>query len=61
VHLANVVASMLELGKTGDDIIPAINTKVYDVLKLQPHFFTKALPIIIKEYQDSVSLLLVSK
>lgn len=61
VHLANVVASMLELGKTGDEVIPAINNKVYDVLKLQPRFFTKALPVIIKEYQDSVGLLLVSK
>lgn len=61
VHLANVVASMLELGKTGDEVIPAINNKVYEVLKLQPRFFTKALPVIIKEYQDSVGLLLVSK
>lgn len=61
VHLANVVATMLELGKTGEEEVPPINSKVYKILQLPPHFFTKALPVIIKEYQDSVSLLLTSK
>ncbi|MFY8162566.1 MAG: HDOD domain-containing protein [Candidatus Kapaibacteriota bacterium] len=61
VHLANVVATMLELGKAGDDLVPPINPKVYEVLKLHPNFFTRALPVIIKEYQESVNLLLIAK
>lgn len=61
VHLANVVATMLELGKTGDDIVPPINPQVYQVINLHQNFFTRALPLIIREYQESVNLLLVSK
>lgn len=61
VHIANVAATLLELGKAGDEIIPQINPKIWDELKLSSNFFTKSIHAIVKEYQDSVNLLLVSK
>lgn len=61
VHIANVAATLLELGKAGDEIIPQINPQIWDELKLSSNFFTKSIHAIVKEYQDSVNLLLVSK
>jgi HD-like signal output (HDOD) protein len=58
VHLANIVAEMLELGYSGEYLIPEVNKQIWQVIKLPTAFFTKNLPLIIKEYQDSVNLLL---
>jgi len=61
VHIANVMAVVLELGKAGDTSIPEINTNVWSQLPIKEGTFVRGLPIILKEYQDSVNLLLTTK
>ncbi len=58
VHVANIAATMLELGDNNDEIIPKPNKDVWDFLKLPDNYFTKNMLEIIKQYQESVKLLL---
>lgn len=60
IHLANIVAEMLELGYSAEYLIPEINKQIWQVIKLPDAFFSKNLPLIIKEYQDSINLLMKS-
>ncbi len=58
VHVANIAATMLELGDNNDEIIPKPNKDVWDFLKLPDNYFTKNMLEIVKQYQESVKLLL---
>lgn len=58
VHVANIVARMLELGYPGDDFVQEPNEKVWQVLNLQNDIFTKISDVMIQHYEHTVSLML---
>lgn len=60
IHVADIVASMLELGHAGDAVIPKPNMEVWDALKLPDNYFTTFMPKILMDYEESVQLMLVS-
>lgn len=56
VHVANIVARMMQLGNSGDYIIPEPYPEVWAELKIPKNTFTLLLPRIEFEYQDSLNL-----
>lgn len=59
VHLANIIARSLELGFAGDEYVPEPNPEIWASLNLPSNVFTKVLPRILIEYEQSVSILLL--
>ncbi|MFP4528773.1 MAG: HDOD domain-containing protein [Candidatus Kapaibacterium sp.] len=58
VHLADVIACMLELGQAGDDIVPEPSPGVIESLGFKPGSLMNLYPRIIHDYEESVNLLL---
>ncbi len=58
IHIADITASMLKLGISGDHIVPEPTFEVWDALALPDHFFTLFLNKILMDYRESVTLLL---
>ena len=58
VHLAEIISSILELGDSGNDIIPEPNIKIWEELNFDKKIFTKSMQQIIHDFDESVSLLL---
>lgn len=61
VHLADVMARMLELGHPGDDLVPQLNSKVWEVLPIPQGTFQKLILNILQHHQDAVDTLLTTK
>jgi HD-like signal output (HDOD) protein len=58
VHLADVIACLLELGQAGDDIIPEPSYDIWESLEIRPKALKALYPRIIHDYEESVQLLL---
>lgn len=58
VHLADITASILNLGNSLDSIISKPNPKIWDQLGFADNTFSKIYDDIISSYNDSVKLLL---
>ena len=59
VHVADIVARILELGYAGDDLIPEPNIKVWDVLKLNNGYFQTLKNKLIQDFDHTVRLMLI--
>lgn len=60
VHIANITASMLGLGLSGEEIISPPNPKVWEGIQLPNKFFTTNLQNILVSFEESIDLLLKS-
>lgn len=58
VHLANVLCRALELGYGGDDFIPRPDPRALAVLQTNADVLTAVTPELIKNYEETVQLLL---
>ncbi len=58
VHLADVVARMLELGHPGDDLVPPLNSRIWEVLPLPEGTFRKLVPSVLRRHHEAVAALL---
>jgi putative nucleotidyltransferase with HDIG domain len=61
VYLANLIAIMLELGFDGNFLIPQPDIRLWNYLNFNPDIFTELLPQIIRDYEQAVSILLISE
>jgi putative nucleotidyltransferase with HDIG domain len=59
VHLADIVARLLELGNPGDDLVPTPNLEVWKKLDMPENAFTKMYDNLIFEYSQSLGILLL--
>ncbi len=59
VHLADVVARMLELGHPGDEIVSAPNEEIWSKINMPDNVFTKMYDNLIFEYTQSLGILLL--
>ena len=59
VHLADVIARIMELGNPGDNIVYPPCEEIWNVLKIPPDTFAKMYNSIISEYRQSVGILLL--
>lgn len=60
VHIADIVAVLLELGQAGDDVVPEPNREIFDSLDLPENIFTTMLPKILTDYEESISMILTN-
>lgn len=58
VHVADIVARVLELGYAGDDLIPQPNIAVWDVLNLSNGFLLSLKAKLIDDFDRAVRLML---
>lgn len=61
VHVADVVARMLELGYAGDDLVPPLNHNVWEALPLAESAFGKIIPTVVQTHQEAVETMLSTK
>lgn len=61
VHLADAIARALHLGGAGDKTIPRPNPEIWGILNLDIKQFSNIAPVIMKSYEDAVSILISSK
>lgn len=59
VHVADIVARILELGHAGDNLIPEPNVNVWETLKLQNGFLPSLKRKLIEDFDHTVRLMLV--
>lgn len=57
VHLSNILAQILELGDSGDNIINSPNLIVLDKLKVSPNFINDSYSEIIDAYEHTLEIL----
>jgi putative nucleotidyltransferase with HDIG domain len=60
VHLADIVAGLLELSLSKEEIVPEPNFAVWEMIRLPNNAFTNALDLFVQDYEQSVNLLLTS-
>lgn len=60
VHISNIVASILELGQAGDDVVQVPNLDAWKELSLPENFWTKNLNNILVEYDSAVQIFLLN-
>lgn len=60
VHIANIIARMMELGFPGDNLVHEPNIDTWNYLNFPPHTIISLMPQIKSDYQQSVSILLKS-
>lgn len=60
VHIANTVASLLELGQAGDDVIPTPNLDAWKALNLPDNFWSKNYDTLILEYEAAIGIFLLN-
>lgn len=58
VHVSNIFARLMELGNSGDEIIPSPNSRCWDILKLPNDVFYKMSKVIVSDFEKTVSILL---
>jgi HD-like signal output (HDOD) protein len=58
VHLADIIARMLEFGYGGDRLVPQPEQRIWDNVSIKPGSFKAMLPTIEREYRESVSIML---
>jgi HD-like signal output (HDOD) protein len=58
VHVADILATALDLGKTGDNIIPEPNFKVWEIIKLPKGFFLSIRKKLIDDFNQTIRLML---
>jgi len=56
LHLANIVAHIMNLGNLGENFIPQPNIKIWDYLLLEKNIFTSSLQKILSDYKTSLAL-----
>ncbi len=61
VHLANIIARIMELGYPGDYLVHQPNLDIWKILNIDTKSFPQILPRIISDYEQSVSILLISE
>ncbi|MBI5325673.1 MAG: HDOD domain-containing protein [Ignavibacteriae bacterium] len=59
VHLADVIARIMELGNPGDSLVYTPSEEVWKILQIPPETFVKMYNGIINEYRQSVGILLL--
>ncbi|HPU22875.1 MAG TPA: HDOD domain-containing protein [Candidatus Kapabacteria bacterium] len=60
VHIANTVASLLELGQAGDDIVPTPNLDAWKALNLPDNFWSKNYDTLMLEYDAAIGIFLLN-
>jgi len=60
VHIANIVASLLELGQSGEDVVLPPNQEALKTLSLPDNFWTKNYENLLLEYESAVSIFLLN-
>jgi putative nucleotidyltransferase with HDIG domain len=60
VHLADIVAGLLELSLTKEEFVPEPNFAIWDLIRLPNNAFTNSLDQFILDYEQSVNLLLTT-
>jgi putative nucleotidyltransferase with HDIG domain len=60
VHLGDILARALTLGNPGDDLVPQPNEGIWEVLKLQPGTIRKMVPVLLRDYEDTIRSMLLS-
>ena len=60
VHVADFVARALEMGYPGDSLVPQPNEQVWESLRMREKAFEEAVPGLMRQYQDTIGLLLHS-
>jgi len=60
VHLADVIAHILEFGRMGDEIIPEPNLLIWEFLKFSEKQISTLAPVFIRDYEETVDLLLIN-
>ena len=58
VHLATIVADILQLGNSGEFKDRYLNVSSFNKLDLDKNFFTKNLPRILAEYEETTKIIL---
>ena len=58
VHIADILATALELGKCGDNMIPEPNYKVWEIVKLPKGFFPSIRKKLIDDFNQTVRVML---
>ncbi|MGA7720553.1 MAG: HDOD domain-containing protein [Ignavibacteriaceae bacterium] len=58
VHIADILATALELGRSGDLLIPEPNFKVWDIIKLPKGFFPSIKKKLIEDFDQTVRVML---
>jgi len=58
VHAADIFVSALELGKSGDVIVPEPNFEVWEILQLPKGFFSSIKKKMIEDYNQTVRIML---
>ncbi|MBM2817205.1 MAG: metal dependent phosphohydrolase [Ignavibacteria bacterium] len=59
VHLGNIMAHIMNLGFSGDPEVQQPNIEIWKTLKFSPGTFTKMMPKILTDYNQSTAILLV--
>ena len=60
VHIANIIARLMELGNPGDHLVPEPNFQIWKELNFPQDTFVKLHKYILQDYQQSASILLLS-
>ncbi len=58
VHLADIIARILEFGFGGDNLIPHVNSAIWNVMKIEEGVLSTLLPKFKDGYSQSISILL---
>ena len=60
VHIANTIATLLELGQSGEDVVAPPNQEAWKTLALPDNFWTKNYNNLLLEYDSAVSIFLLN-
>ncbi len=58
VHIADIAARSLNLGYAGDDLVPRMNKKTYESIKLDENFFSENYDLLIQNFEETNKILL---
>jgi HD-like signal output (HDOD) protein len=58
IHVADILCVALDLGKSGDDIVPEPNFKVWEIIKLQKGFFDSIRKKLLEDFNQTVRVML---
>lgn len=54
VHVADIVANALQLGTSGERLVPPMDKKAWETLGISENFFASAVTLIERQYGDAV-------
>jgi len=58
IHIADIMARILDLGYGGDRVVPQPCQSVWTLLNIAPHTFENMLPAIVHDYEQAVDIML---